>query len=59
MRWLTERSKGHVLQPNDKVRLVIDCLEKSVSVIEALKMKHPSPMLPHSSALLALDHIGA
>ena len=57
MRWLTERSKGHVLQPNNQVRFVIDSQEKSVSVIEALKMKHPSPMLPHSSALLAPDHL--
>ena len=35
MRWLTERSKGQVLQPNNQVRLVIDGQEKSVSVIEA------------------------
>ena len=24
MHWLTERSKGHVFQPNDQVRLDID-----------------------------------
>ena len=57
MHRLTKRSKGHVLQPNHQVRLVIDGQEKSVSIPESLKMKHPSPMLPHSSSLLAPDHL--
>ena len=45
-RWLTERSKGSVLLPTDTVS------SGSLSVVDALKLKHPSPHPPHSSTLL-------
>jgi hypothetical protein len=52
MRWLTSRSKGSVLLPNDMTSVKVNGTNKSVSVFEALKMKHPQPRLPHSSSLL-------
>ena len=57
MRWLTDCSKGHVLQPTDQVKLVVDGQEKLCSVVEALKMKHPSPKPPHPSTQLSPDHL--
>ena len=52
MRWITERFKGSVLLPDDCVSVKIDSTERSVSVVEALKLKHPSPYPPHSMTLL-------
>ena len=52
MRWLTSRSKGHVLAPTDVVSFPVNNSVQSMSVIDALKTKHPQPSLPHSSTLL-------
>ena len=57
MRWLTERFKGHVLDPNDQVTLHINGQDTTVNVIKALQLKHPAPVLPHSSTLLEPDHL--
>jgi hypothetical protein len=57
VRWLTERSKGHVLRPTEQIKMIIDGQEKSISVIEALKLKHPAPKPPHSSTLSMPDHL--
>ena len=46
VRWLTERSKGNVLLLTDSVKLKTGESEKSVSVIDALNLKHPDPH-PH------------
>ena len=45
MRFLTERSKGHVLHPHDNVKIKVIGQDKSVKVIDALQQKHPSPKL--------------
>ena len=55
--WLTDRSKGHALQPTDQDNLVVDGQEKLFSVVEALKMKHPSSKPPYPSTLLLPDHL--
>uniref|UniRef100_A0A1X7TNZ6 Reverse transcriptase domain-containing protein n=1 Tax=Amphimedon queenslandica TaxID=400682 RepID=A0A1X7TNZ6_AMPQE len=52
IRFLTERSKGHVLHPHDNVKIQDNGQDKLTSVIDALQMKHPSPRLPHSFSLL-------
>ena len=52
MRWLTERSKGHVLLPSDSVSMSIDNSMQSMTVIEALKYKHP-PNHPSFSSTLS------
>ena len=54
VRWLTERSKGSVLNPNDKVIVSVECTNESVSVVEA---KHPNSHPPHSSTLLISDNL--
>ena len=36
MRWLTDRSKDHALQPTNQVKLVVDGPEKMCSVVKAL-----------------------
>ena len=54
MRWLTEISKGHVLDPNDQIT---NGQDTTVNVIKALQLKHPAPVLPHSSTLLEPDHL--
>ena len=41
----------------DQVKLVIDDQEQSFSVVEALKMKHPSSKPPYPSTLLLHDHL--
>ena len=46
MRWLTDHSKCHPLQLTDQVKLLIDGQEQLLSVVEALKMKHPSSKPP-------------
>ena len=52
MRWLTNRSKGSVLSPNDQVPSTTNSTTTSISVLEALKQKHPQPHPPHSFSLL-------
>lgn len=52
-------SKGSVLQPDDNIKILDNGQEKLINVIEALKMKHPSPRLPHSLALLPPDNLPA
>ena len=52
MRWLTERSKGRTLFPSDTITLSIDNSMKTMSVIDALKHKHPPSHLPLSLLLL-------
>ena len=52
MRWLTERTKGSVLHPNDTIEMIVDNNKQQLSVIEALKVKHPDSHQPHSSTLL-------
>ena len=54
MRWLTERSKGHVLDPNDQVTLHINGQDTTVNVIKALPVKASS-----SSTIPLLHLIGA
>ena len=54
MKWVTERSKGHVLSPTDQVKIIEDGQEKHVNVIDVLRQKHPFPRLPHSSTLWCL-----
>ena len=46
VRWLTERSKGNVLLPTDSMKLKTGDSENSITVIDALKLKHPAPH-PH------------
>ncbi len=53
-RWITERSKGSVLSPNDQVIMSVEGTEQSIPVVTALKLKHPSSCSPHSSILLDL-----
>ena len=64
-RWLTERSKRSVLLSTDTVS---NGSGKNLSVVDALKLKHPLPSPPHSSSLFRppvvplfkdLDIIGA
>jgi hypothetical protein len=57
VRWLTERSKGSVLNPNDKVTVSTEDGNESVSVVEALRSKHPQSHPPHSSTLLSFDNL--
>ena len=52
MRWLTSRSKGHLLTPTDTNSVTINGDTQSVPVIDALRVKHPSSHPPHSSTLL-------
>lgn len=47
-RWLTERSKRSVLLSTDTVS---NGSGKNLSVVDALKLKHPLPSPPHSSSL--------
>ena len=51
MRWLTERSKGRVLFPSDSVTMSIDNSKQTMSVIDALKYKHPPSHSPYSTTL--------
>ena len=53
MRWLTSRSKGHVLSPSDTTSITVNGQIKQVPVIDILKSKHPSLHPPHSSTLLS------
>ena len=53
MRWLTSRSKGHVLSPSDTTSITVNGQIKQVPVIDILKSKHPSLHSPHSSTLLS------
>lgn len=55
--WFTERSKGSVLNPNDKVIVSVEGNNESVSVVEALRSKHPHSHPPHSSTLLISDNL--
>uniref|UniRef100_A0A1X7SXG4 Reverse transcriptase domain-containing protein n=1 Tax=Amphimedon queenslandica TaxID=400682 RepID=A0A1X7SXG4_AMPQE len=52
MRWLTDRSKGSILSPSDKVTMSVNGARCETTVIDALKSKHPSSHSPHSSTLL-------
>ena len=52
MRWLTSRVKGHVLLPDNTITVDVDGIAQSTSVVDALKLKHPTSHPPHSSALL-------
>ena len=53
MRWLTSRSKGHVLSPSDYTSITVNGQIKQVPVIDILKSKHPFLHPPHSSTLLS------
>ena len=58
MSWLADKFKGTVLKPTDRVTVKSDNHElKSVTVIDALKMKHPDPKPPHSSTLLVTEEL--
>lgn len=53
-RWITERSKGSVLLLSDTTSTISNSIESSLSVVDALKLKHPlsSPSLLYSSLTL-------
>jgi hypothetical protein len=53
VRWLTNRSKGSVLHPNDTTEVS----GNPISVVEALKSKHPDALMPHSSSLLKSNQL--
>lgn len=48
MRW---RSMGRVLFPSDSVTMSIDNSKQTMSVIDALKYKHPPSHSPYSTTL--------
>uniref|UniRef100_A0A1X7UF79 Tesmin/TSO1-like CXC domain-containing protein n=1 Tax=Amphimedon queenslandica TaxID=400682 RepID=A0A1X7UF79_AMPQE len=52
MRWLSGESRGNMLRPDDFVKQRLDDVCSTISVIDALKLKHPSPRLPFRSSLL-------
>ena len=52
MPWLTSRAKGHVLSPDNIITVDVDGVAQSMSVVNALKLKHPTSHPPHSSNLL-------
>ena len=52
MPWLTSRAKGHVLSPDNIITVDVDGVAQSMSVVNALKLKHPTSHPPHSSTLL-------
>ena len=51
MRWLSGESRGNLLRHDDIVQQVGDD-SKSISVIDALKLKLPPPRLPDHSSLI-------
>ena len=51
IQWLPECSKGSDLLHDNTVSAKIDGIEKTLSVIEALKLKHPQSHRPHSISL--------
>ena len=56
VRWISEHSKGNVLLPSDQTEIQGpqgDIIK--VSVLEALKMKHPDSKIPPNSAILKYD----
>ena len=52
MRWLSGESRGNLLQHDDVVQQQVGDDSKSISVIDALKLKHPPPRLPDHSSLI-------
>ena len=52
MRWLSDESRGRVLLPTDTIQVQTNGQIDSISVLDALKLKHPKAQLPCSSTLL-------
>uniref|UniRef100_A0A1X7SEZ1 Uncharacterized protein n=1 Tax=Amphimedon queenslandica TaxID=400682 RepID=A0A1X7SEZ1_AMPQE len=52
MSWLTDRSKGSILFPSNKITMSVNGARCETTVIDALKSKHPSLHSPHSSTLM-------
>ena len=52
MHWLTSRAKSHVLSPDNVIIVDVDGVAQSMSIVNALKLKHPTSHPPHSSTLL-------
>ncbi len=57
MRWLTTRTKGSVLNPHESIRITSDPDDPPITVLEALKTKHPTLHPPHSSTLIHADDL--
>ena len=53
VRWLTERSGGGVLRPSDSTTIG----GTSMTVLEALGLKHPDPCAPPDCILPAMDNL--
>jgi len=52
VRWLTEHSGGGVMKPSDMTEVSLpDSGKSSISVIDALHLKHPDPCVPPDFAL--------
>ena len=52
MRWLSDESRGRILLPTDTIQVQTNGQIDSVSILDALKVKHPKAQLPCSSTLI-------
>ena len=52
MHWLTSTAKGHVLLPENIITVDVDGVAQSMSIVDPLKLRHPTSHPPHSSTLL-------
>ena len=53
VRWLTERSGGGVLKPSDSTTIG----RSSMTVFDALSLKHPDPCVPPDWAIPSMDNL--